>query len=310
MEKQADRRLARIWQMLQTDDLTGLENQVARLEPILEDGPPKQILEALKNHDLQEARQLLGAYLAPEPPPPTESQTESEPDPQAALTSARLQLRTTENMVAELALRKAQIEKQIHHFQYLVYQKVGNLLQTLLRRKAELSADTPVARQLEEQLRVYRHAARGFEDEAPQKLPTEAREKLEHAFSESVRRCHPQLVAPHLREMAETLFEELHEGYRNHDLELVEDILKTAQADDWFIPLSEHLTDLGEIRPAQQHLEQLQQQLVQALSELEQLPAYRDALRAQNDSLYFHEMEARLRNELDNLPPESPPASE
>ena len=176
---------------MEDDELIAM--QVAKLEELPLDAKVKQILALISTKRFQYVIQLIEQYKH------DNSSVMVFQDPQ--IQGLKLELKVLENRLNELTDTQADLERQINEFNSEYMQRLGSLIEAILKKRAELLSDDPVQQQEAQQdYANFEQSLKQQIKDAPQTLTPEQQQQLKAAYRKASRLCHPNKVADEFKE--------------------------------------------------------------------------------------------------------------
>lgn len=176
------------------------------------------------------------------------------------LLGMRLELKSIESRVQALSEQRDECLFTIHEFNTRYTASLGDLIQKILRAKADrlyekITEDDPdvQAKQAEykEAEREFKEFSEGVDEvreEVWRELSDEDLAELKKVYREASRLCHPDLVSDELKGQAHEIMTQLNEAYLQRDLTRVKNLLSTLKSGTGFDLASDTITDKAALR--------------------------------------------------------------
>ena len=258
---------------------------------------------------LRQAFARLSGEASPSVPGPLSGSSALSLHQDAALTDWRWQLRVLDNQLAALEAEAADMQRQIHLFDYEQEQAIGTLMRAYLDLRRRYlhalharSAQERSAEQAEQAESVYQQyeQARSAMAQEPQPLPLDAQQQqdLKQLYRKLAMQCHPDRVGDQDKARAQELFQQLQLGYQNNDLARLAEL---QHAIGQRLAAAHSVAASDNAESLQRRLAQLQSTLAQREQELAQLrrgPVWQ-TLRAQPVwATWFDQRAQQLQTEI------------
>jgi len=258
---------------------------------------------------LQQAFARLSGEASPSAPGPLSGSSALSLHQDAVLTDWRWQLRVLDNQLAALEAEAADMQRQIHLFDYEQEQAIGTLMRAYLDLRRRYlhalharSAQEHSAEQAEQAESVYQQyeQARSAMAQEPQPLPLDAQQQqdLKQLYRKLAMQCHPDRVGDQDKARAQELFQQLQLGYQNNDLARLAEL---QHAIGQRLAAAHSVAASDNAESLQRRLAQLQATLAQREQELAQLrrgPVWQ-TLRAQPVwATWFDQRAQQLQTEI------------
>lgn len=147
----------------------------------------------------------------------------------------KLDLKTLENQLESLTEKRDEAERIIEQFNINYQSELGQLIQEILRFRADAARDKQNEEQTPENKAAYKEARNDYtefksehyllEEIHINKLTEEELKDLKFYYRKASRLCHPDRISGKAIEEATEVFKSLNAAYKANDLELVKKIL-------------------------------------------------------------------------------------
>jgi hypothetical protein len=236
----ARRRLEMIRNLVMLGEQDDIATHVYKLRPVAEALYLSPIIDALDQGEYRRALEAIESYLRKATALVTAADADSADIPQL-----RFLLETLELRLESLSTEKADIERKLIVFNRLQDEVLGDLIQRVLKARAELARLNVAARKTEEE----RAAAEAEAEEAeeahedytryhdeqkqvapPRQLNENDEQELKNLYRKACHLCHPDKVPEDKKAAAHLAFVELQDAYQANDLPRVREIHATLIA--------------------------------------------------------------------------------
>ena len=290
------RRLHVIRSLVQLDERDDALRQARRLCTEWADPLAKKLLSHLEAGAYTPAVELLEEYVR------AHSQVLVYEDPRLA--TLRLEIRDLEYRLVAVEAEIGDAEQQLGAYHHSFTQRVGALVEEILRLKKEYAftqrEQGAYARQEYEQAHQrFEEFRQEREEEARQpffELDTAGREQLKKLHRQCALLCHPDKVADEWKEAATAVFRQVQACYERQDVAQLE-VLARQLAQGQF----KAVADTAQVDLLQARRDRLRQQLDTLLLQLAQLrqgEAYQQLLTIRDMEQHFQDLHTQLSEEL------------
>ena len=231
------RRLEMIRNQILLGEQDDIAPQVQRLRPVAEAIQVSRIIVALDSGEYRTALEEIESYLR--------KATALVVSGYAEIPRLRFQLETLELRLESLTVEKAELERRLITFNRRHDDALGDVIQRLLKARAEL-AQLLTAERKNEKERIEAEAAARDAEEAYQDysrqhdelqnaeplpiLEEEAERELKALYRKACSLCHPDKVTEDKKAAAHRAFVELQEAYKCNDLSRLRELHETLKA--------------------------------------------------------------------------------
>jgi hypothetical protein len=308
----ARRRLEMIRNLVLLGEQDDVSTHLHKLRPIAEALQLAQIIVALDNGEYKSALEHIDAYLC------KRSALVVADDLNIAI--LRFHLETLELRLSSLSDEKADLERRMITFNRRHDDALGDLIQHLLKARAELArmrlADRREAKGCEEAEAAARDAEQAYKDyawqheelkraEALPKLDDETERELKSLYRRACSLCHPDKVSEERKQDAHHFFVELQEAYKSNDLTRVRELYEVLKTGGILEARSTILNKVESLRAAIAELEYVIAKLVAELKALQGSDGVK-LMKAAGDTeidweYYFEQQRELLEMELANI---------
>jgi DnaJ-domain-containing protein 1 len=211
-------------------------------------------------------------------------------------------LKVLENRLNELTDTQAELERQINEFNSEYMQRLGGLIEEILKKRAKLPSDNP--EQQQEAQQDYENFERSYQQQlkdAPQTLTEDEQQQLKAAYRKASRLCHPDKLAEEFKEQGTEIFKALNEAYRRQDLARVLEILQHLETGKPLSSASDSINDKEALKAKIADLRKRLAELEAEIKSLQESEIYQQIQQIEDRELYFAELEEQLQIELNAL---------
>jgi DnaJ-domain-containing protein 1 len=268
--------------------------QVAKLQALPLDARVKQILTLITAKQFQYVIQLIEQYKQ------DNSGVMVYEDPQ--IKGLKLELKVLENRLNELTDTQAELERQINEFNSEYMQRLGSLIEEILKKRAQLPSNNP--EQQQEAQQDYEEFAQSYQQQlkdAPQTLTEDEQQQLKAAYRKASRLCHPDKLAEEFKAQGAEIFKALNEAYRRQDLARVLDILQHLETGKPLSSASDSINDKEALKAKIADLRKRLAELEAEINALQNSEIYQRIQQIEDRERYFAELEQALKQELKAL---------
>jgi DnaJ-domain-containing protein 1 len=268
--------------------------QVAKLQALPLNARVKQILTLITAKQYQYIIQLIEQYKQ------DNSGVMVYEDPQ--IKGLKLELKVLENRLNELTDTQAELERQINEFNSEYMQRLGGLIEEILKKRAELTSNNP--EQQQEAQQDYEEFAQSYQQQlkdTPQTLTEDEQQQLKAAYRKASRLCHPDKLAEEFKEQGTEIFKALNEAYRNQDLQRVAEILQHLETGKPLSSASDSINDKEALKAKIADLRKRIIELEAEITALQNSEIYQRIQEIEDRERYFAELEQALKQELNAL---------
>jgi hypothetical protein len=298
----ARRRLELIRNLVLLGEQEELAPHVHKLRPASKTLGLGQIVAALDGGEYTAALELIDDYL--------HRATALLVTDDVDIARLRFELLVLELRLESLSNEKADLDRYLINFNRRHNEALGELIQRLLRARAELerlvaSEQTKPearkeaeakARQAEEDYTDYSRQHDELRNEAPLPVLTEDEEReLKTAYRKACGLCHPDKFPEEQKGVATEVFLNLQAAYESNDLSKVREILTALAASGLPTTRSTTLREVDKLRAAIAELERAISRMAADLAALHSSNAYRLLGAAGDDEVGWHEFFKRQR---------------
>lgn len=278
----ARRRLEMIRNLVLLGEQDDVATHVRKLRPVAETLQLASIVTTLDQGEYRLALEEIEAYLR--------KATALVVAGNADIPRLRFLLETLELRLESLSTEKADLERSLIGFNRLQDDTLGDLIQRVLKARAELARLNVALRKTEEEREAAEADATQAEDNyeeyaeqhealqsvaPPPTLNDDDERELKALYRKACSLCHPDKVHEELKETAHHAFVELQEAYKDNDLPRVREIHATLSAGGLPRPRSNTLSKAEELSAAIAELEFAIANQVAELNALHESDAYR-----------------------------------
>lgn len=268
--------------------------QVAKLQALPLDARVKQILTLITAKQFQYVIQLIEQYKQ------DNSGVMVYEDPQ--IKGLKLELKVLENRLNELTDTQAELERQINEFNSEYMQRLGGLIEEILKKRAQLPSDNP--EQQQEAQQDYENFERSYQQQlkdTPQTLTAEEQQQLKAAYRKASRLCHPDKLAEEFKAQGAEIFKALNDAYRHQDLARVLEILQHLETGKPLSSASDSINDKEALKAKIADLRKRLAELEAEITALQNSEIYQQIQEIEDRESYFAELEEQLQLELKTL---------
>jgi DnaJ-domain-containing protein 1 len=265
--------------------------QVAKLQALPLDTRVKQILTLITAKQYQYVIQLIEQYKQ------DNSGVMVYEDPQ--IKGLKLELKVLENRLNELTDTQAELERQINEFNSEYMQRLGSLIEEILKKRAKLPSDNP--EQQQEAQQDYENFERSYQQQlkdTPQTLTEDEQQQLKAAYRKASRLCHPDKLADEFKAQGTEFFKALNEAYRNQDLQRVAEILQHLKTGKPLSRASDSINDKEALKTKIADLRKRITELEAEITALQNSEIYQRIQEIEDRERYFAELEQALKRVL------------
>jgi DnaJ-domain-containing protein 1 len=277
---------------MEEDDLIAM--QLAKLKQLELDEKALHIIALIETHQFQNIIQLIEQYKHD-----SSGLTVFE---DSQVQGLKLELKVLENRLNELSDSQAELEQQINEFNSEYMQRLGSLIEEILKKRAKLPSDDP--KQQQEAQRDYEEFAQSYQQQlkdTPQTLTAEEQQQLKAAYRKASRLCHPDKLADEFKEQGAEIFKALNEAYRNQDLQRVAEILQHLETGKPLSSASDSINDKEVLKAKIADLRKCIIELEAEITALQNSDIYQQIQQIKDRESYFAELEQALKQELNAL---------
>jgi hypothetical protein len=302
------KRLELIKTSIALEDEEVVELQAARLSSLEVDASVFGILRLISDCDYGRAVREIDAYLSIYSGMIVYEDEE--------LLGLRLELKSIEARVQALSEQRDECLFTINEFNTRYMASVGDLIEKILRAKADLfqekiEADAP---DVEATQVAYEEAEKYFEEfckesaeirqEVWQELDEEDLAALKRAYRTASRLCHPDLVSDELKDKAHQMMQQLNEAYTQRDLKRVQNILSALESGNGFDLASDTVTDKILLKAKIEALRKKMGSLSREVDNLKSEETFEIIQGVEDWNDYFDSIKKKLTEEYEALTPE------
>lgn len=233
----ARRRLEMIRNLVLLGEQDDVVTHLRKLRPVAEALQLARIIAALDNGEYRAAIEEIDAYLR--------KATALVAAGFADIPRLRFQLESLELRLESLSDEKAELERRLITFNRRHDDALGDLIQRILKARAELARLLAVDRKNDKEREEAEAAARDAEEtykdysrqheelqraEPLPRLDEDAERELKSLYRKACSLCHPDKVPEERKEAAHRVFVELQEAYKGNDLSRVREIHEALKA--------------------------------------------------------------------------------
>jgi tetrahydromethanopterin S-methyltransferase subunit G len=273
---------------MEEEDLIAM--QIAKLETQPLDAQVLHILNLIKTQQFQHIIQLIEQYKH------DSTGLVVFEDPQ--IQGLKLELKLLENSLNDKTDELADLERQINEFNSAYMQRLGSLIEAILKKRAELNKeDSQAQHDWAEFSQNYQQQLK----DAPLILSSEQQQQLKTAYRQASRLCHPDKLTDAFKAQGTELFKALNEAYRHQDLVRVLTILQHLESGN---PLSSGSDSINDKELLTAKIAALRLRLKELETEINSLLASEYYQRIQiiaDTESYFASLEKELLAELNAL---------
>ena len=277
---------------MEDDELIAM--QVAKLQDLPLDAKVTRILALIRTKRFQYVIQLIEQYKH------DNSGVMEFQDPQ--IQGLKLELKLLENRLNELTDTQADLERQINEFNSEYMQRLGSLIEAILKKHAELLSDDPVEQQ--EAKQDYENFERSYQQQikdAPHILTPKLQQQLKAAYRKASRLCHPDKLTDDFKTQGTEFFKALSEAYRHQDLPRVLDILHTLETGTTLSTVSDSISDKVILQSKIAALRLRITELEAAVIALQAIESYYLIQEIDDKDAYFEQLKTQLEAEYECL---------
>ncbi len=229
------------------------------------------------------------------------------------LLGLRLELKSLESRVQALSEEREECLFTIHEFNTRYTAALGNLIQKILRAKADflhgkIAEDDPDVQakkaeyeQAEREFEEFREESDEIRDEVWRELNDEELAALKQAYRDASRLCHPDLVPNEMKDQAHAMMQQLNEAYKQRDLKRVKNILSALESGSGFDLASDTITDKAMLKAKIDALRAKIQSLNHEVDGLKNEETFEIIQGLDDWNEYFDNIKQQLREEYDAL---------
>lgn len=290
--------------VIQAEDDDDIALQLLKLKKLLPVGDEfigvREIISLVDAGNLDEAETRIVAWLN------SNKQVSVWVDPD--IYDLKLELKSLEIQISALEDEKADMEKNLHAFQFRYTIELGELLRKILYCRME-RVKYWTKDELEQQA-AYEKAKRDYDqfthdcDESSKwdvlELSPELQNELKAKYRRCSKLCHPDVVAPDNREDAKRLFTQLNEANERNDLEAVNRIYENLQK-GIFVSASESITDSMKLHREVIRMRVKVSELNTSIRVIRRSESYQKLSAIDDWESYFKDTYTQLEDELKRL---------
>lgn len=268
------RRLEMVRNLILLGEQDDVPIHLRKLRPVAEALELTRIIAALDNGEYKAALEHIDAYLR--------KATALVVAGFADIPRLRFVLETLELRLESLSDEKADLERRLITFNRRHDEALGDLIQNVLRARAELArrfAASKKDKEYDDAKAAAREAEAAYQDYSRQheelqraaplpKLDEEVERELKSRYRKACSLCHPDKFPDEKKEAAHRVFTELQEAYKSNDLARVREIYETLKAGG--IPETRSTT-LSEVEALKAAIAELKFAIGKMVSELQAL---------------------------------------
>jgi len=273
---------------MEEDDLITM--QLAKLKQLELDEKALHIIALIEAHQFQDIIQLIEQYKHD-----SSGLTVFE---DSQVQGLKLELKVLENRLNELSDCQAELERQINEFNSEYMQRLGGLIEEILKKRAELEPDDKQAHQNWEE---FAQSHQQQIKDAPQTLSSEQQQQLKAAYRKASRLCHPDKLTDEFKEQGAEIFKALNEAYRNQALQRVLEILQHLETGKPLSSTSDSINDKEVLKAKIAMLRLRIAELEAETKALQESEVYQRIQQIKDRESYFAELEQELQLELNAL---------
>jgi DnaJ-domain-containing protein 1 len=277
---------------MEEDDLIAM--QLQKLKQLELDDAVQHIVELIQSQQYKDVIQLIGQYKN------DNSGLTVFEDPQ--IQGLKLELKVLENRANELSDEKIEYERQINNFNSEYMQRLGELIEEILKYQSESVYET------EEDQQEAQEAYESFQDsyeeqlaDLPEELTDEEKKKLKKAYRRASRLCHPDKLADEFKDVGTAIFKDLNTAYQHQDLKRVIEILETLKSGGKMNIASDSIDNKTIL---QQRINTLRNKISTLESEIQHLKdneTYQIIQDIEDRETYFSELQEEFEAQLEEL---------
>lgn len=269
----ARRRLEMIRNLILLGEQEDVPVHLRKLHPVAEALELTRIIAALENGEYKAALEQINAYMR--------RNTALVVAGLADITRLRFLLEALELRLESLSDEKAELERRLITFNRRHDEALGDLIQQVLKARAELARLIVVGRKKDNGQQeaeatardaeaTYRDYSKQHEDlqrtEPLPKLDEEAEQALKSIYRQARSLCHPDKVPEDRKEVAHRVFTELQEAYKSNDLTRMREIHDALKAGGLTETKSTSLSEVEALKAAIAELDHAIARLVAELN--------------------------------------------
>lgn len=252
-----------------------------------------QIIASLQNHQFSQAINLIDKFIS------EHHQMTIYQD--VDLMALKLEIRHLEHQITAYDNEKMELEHLLNEFQHRHTLELGWYISRLLHLRKLICQDDPEKlAEAEEDERTYNRRVEEETSKTIHKLDKKQQKRLKKAFRKASQLCHPDRVDEELKEVAEAVFVELNDAYKENDIAKVEQILADLE-NGTFTPRSETVNEVDKLKTIVQSLKIKLAQLEQEIITIKDSEEYATISSIADWDDYFAQTKAQLIDEIDNL---------
>ncbi len=252
-----------------------------------------EIIASLQNHQFSQSINLIDKFISEHHQMTVYQDVD--------LMALKLEIRHLEHQITAYDNEKMELEHLLNEFQHRHTLELGWYISRLLHLRKLICQDDPEKlAEAEEDERTYNQQVEEETSKTIHKLDKEQQKRLKKAFRKASQLCHPDRVDEELKEVAEAVFVELNDAYKENDIAKVEQILADLE-NGTFTPRSETVNEVDKLKTIVQSLKIKLAQLEQEIITIKDSEEYATISAIADWDDYFAQTKAQLIDEIDNL---------
>jgi len=264
--------------------------QLAKLKPLELDDKVLHIIALIEARQFQDIIQLIEQYKH------DSSGLVVFEDPQ--IQGLKLELKVLENSLNDKTDELADLERQINAFNSEYMERLGGLIEAILKKRADDNKEDSQAQQdWEEFVQSHQQQLK----DSPLVLTTEQQQQLKSAYRQASRLCHPDKLTDEFKAQGTELFKALSEAYRHQDLERVLEILQHLEIGKPLSSASDSINDKELLKAKIAALRLRLKELETEINALLQSEHYQRIQTIEDKDSYFSALQKELLEELNAL---------
>lgn len=241
--KQILKRLEIIKSCISIEDDETVEFQVEKLYELNIDKGVKEIIELIKNTDLEKVIPLIDEYIKQ-----FSSLIVYEDD---EIQGLKLELKILEKQLLVYSCKVEEYHNVINDFNSKYHKELGTLLEEILILREEYfefmyknnkSFESEYF-EAKKDFENFHEEFKKFHYDNPVELSKQEKKELKRAYKKASRLCHPDIVEDEIKEKAELIFKDLNAAYQHNDIKKVSQILEQLLTGESFNVTSDTVND-------------------------------------------------------------------
>jgi DnaJ-domain-containing protein 1 len=226
-----------------------------------------------------------------------------------AIQGLKAELSVLEKRINELSDDKTELSNLIHIFNIQYHDKLGDIIEQILRLKKERYEEAAKKdKKYEEPYQEVKEDYESFHQEHQEVIEQEPiieideqdEKRLKILYREASKLCHPDIVTDEFNEKAEEIFVALNDAYQQNDLDKVEEILNQLKSGESYGVASDTIDNKEllekRIKVARDKIHELEQEI----KGIKESDTYQTIQDIDDWNAYFEELRSKLEDELES----------